>query len=110
MRKIIIAGLVVIGVTLIVLGVSVLLSPGWLDIPGGWLLLGGAAFEFAAGLGGKLKDWSDLLFTGKSKPHPAPTGRSQEMTRSPLGEQRMHGRGAQQQKMSDSPGGKQNMD
>jgi len=45
-------------------------------------------------------------------PQPVPAQRTQEMTRSKDGEQAMHGNkgGVQEQKMTDSPRGKQTMD
>ncbi len=117
MRKTIATLLFVLGLALIITGFSVKVFPQWLTIPGGFLLLLAAAFVGVAELGSKLKGWRDLLFgeekeKQKSSPAPKPAPqRTQEMIRSKKGEQEMHGKGGiQEQKMTDSEGGKQKME
>ena len=116
MRKTVITLMVVLGLALLLVGISASVFPEWLNLPGGLLILFGAAFLVVAALGGYLKDWRDLLFgkdkTSRRSLKTSPVQkRSQEMVRSEEGEQEMHGQGAiQNQKMEDSPLGKQHMD
>jgi hypothetical protein len=72
MRKVIATILIVLGIAVIVAGISLAAFPEWLSIPGGILLLLIAAFAGVADLGGKLKDWRDLIFGGKKKDDPVP--------------------------------------
>jgi hypothetical protein len=119
-RKVLLTILFLLGLTLALAGISAWVFPDWLNLPGGWLLLLGAAFIAIAGLGGKIKDWVELLFgeeekaraRDKSKPTvPSTSGRSQEMQRSESSKQIMRGRGGrQEQKMSDSPNSEQRME
>ncbi len=114
MRKNIISLIIVIGLALLLTSVSAAAFPGWLDdAPGGLLALLGAAFLAVAAVGGKLKDWREFLFPkeAKTSQKSGQNRRSQEMTRSPEGEQTLRGgTGIQKQKMTDSPGGKQRME
>lgn len=121
LAKILIAMAVILGLALLLAGVSILVIPAWRGAPGGWLALLGAAMLTIAGLGGKIKDWVELLFDEEPrKPKPAksiqdtaqkPPIQSQKMTKSPYGEQFMKGDGRrQEQNMDESPHGKQHME
>jgi len=67
MHKTVITLLVVIGLALILVAVSLWVYPEWLDIPGGWLALLGAAFLAIAGIGGNLKSWREFLFPSEDR-------------------------------------------
>lgn len=117
MKKTVLTILIVLGLALILVAASTLAFPDWLKgAPGGLLALLGVALVAVAGIGGKLKDWRELLFPEEKKkeksasPAQVPQ-RTQEMSGSEDGEQAMHGKGGiQKQKMNDSPRGKQTMD
>jgi hypothetical protein len=114
MRKTIVTILLLCGLALIIAAFSVQSFPQWLSLPGGILLVIVAAFVGIADLGGKIKNWRDLLFgeeqKTQSKPARTVAQRTQEMSGSEKGAQEMSGKGGvQKQKMTDSPGGKQKM-
>lgn len=119
-RKVLLTILFLLGLALVLAGISVWVFPDWLNLPRGWLLLLGVAFLAIAGLGGKIKDWVELLFGKEEKARPRdesgpgahPTSRrSQDMQRSEGSKQIMRGRGGvQEQKMSDSPNSEQRME
>lgn len=119
--KILVASAVILGLALLLTSLSIRIIPQWENAPGGWLALLGAAILVIAGLGGKIKDWVELLFdkeVQKSKTSqsiqdttPKPPIRLQKMTKSPHGEQSMKGgAGRQEQNMDESPHGKQHME
>lgn len=73
MRRVIIALLVIAGITLVLVALSIKAFPQWLTIPGGLLILLGVAFKVVLDAGSKIKDWVDLLFTkGRKAPSPGP--------------------------------------
>ncbi len=68
--KILVASAVILGLALLLTGLSIRIIPQWENAPGGWLALLGAAILVIAGLGGKIKDWVELLFGGNENKNP----------------------------------------
>lgn len=114
MRKTWITLGVILGLAAVLAGISLLVRPDWLDIPGGWLILAGAALLATIGLGSGLKNWRDFLFPTPVKrdpEHQEKSRQSQEADHSPGAEQEMHGQGGiQKQKSTYSPDSRQKMD
>jgi hypothetical protein len=65
-KKVIMALLIILGITLIVVVLSVKTFPEWLTIPGGILILLGLAFNAVLDVGTKIKGWVDLLFPSET--------------------------------------------
>jgi tetratricopeptide (TPR) repeat protein len=69
MKRIVIAGLIVLGISLIATVVSAWLAPDLLTQPGGLAAIFGVVFVAVSALfGGKLSEWADTIFEKKSEP------------------------------------------
>lgn len=114
MRYLIATLLVLFALALIIATLTLQIIPQWLGLPGGILLLIAAAFVGIAQLGEGVRAWRDMLFAQKNQTTPPPAQtpeRTQDMTRSPGGQQEQHGQGGvQHQTMTDSKDGVQKQD
>jgi hypothetical protein len=81
MKRILIAGMFVTGISLVVTAIGAVLAPDLLDEPGGIIALFAAVFIAISGLfGGKISEWVDTIFGKKNVDEPIPVGNiSQEV-------------------------------
>jgi len=67
-KRIVIAGLIVTGISLLVTAIGVWLAPDLLDEPGGLIAVFAAVFVAISGLfGGKISDWANTIFGSENK-------------------------------------------